>query len=132
MGCNHPAKAMSFDDMVRWYLMIYIVKLFLLTNKQVPAVRFNRLCAWCCTQHLTHTDTGNYCKLFPLAPTRFDRTWACAQENEFDELLFPRAAYAWFDPSCCWTKIAPPVPTCNSPFTHNSCVMSTICHKVNI
>ena len=37
---------------------------------------------------------------------------------------------AQFDPSCCWTKIATPIPTCNSPstFTHNSCVMSTICH----
>jgi hypothetical protein len=38
---------------------------------------------------------------------------------------------ARFDPSCCWTKIAPPIPMCNFPpftFTHDSRVMSTICH----
>jgi len=37
---------------------------------------------------------------------------------------------ARFDPSCCWTKITPPIPMCNFPpftFTHDSRVMSTIC-----
>jgi len=38
---------------------------------------------------------------------------------------------ARFDPSCCWTLIAPPIPTCNFPFTftHDSRVMSTICQS---
>ena len=42
--------------------IIYIVNLF--ANKQVLMEQVNRLCAWCCTQHLTHTPTFP-----PLAPT---------------------------------------------------------------
>ena len=56
MGRNRPAEAMPFDGMVRRYLIIYIVNLLLLTNE--PAAPFNRLCARCCTQHLTHTRSG--------------------------------------------------------------------------
>jgi hypothetical protein len=37
-------------------LIIYIVNLF--ANKQALTERFNRLCDWCCTQHLTHTRSG--------------------------------------------------------------------------
>ena len=59
MGRNRPAEAMPFDGMVRRYLIIYIVNLLLLTNEcQQRAARFNRLCARCCTQHLTHTRSG--------------------------------------------------------------------------
>jgi len=36
--------------------IIYIVNLF--TNKRVLTERVNRLCARCCTQHLTHTRSG--------------------------------------------------------------------------
>ena len=42
--------------------IIYIVNL--LANKRVLTERVNRLCAQCCTQHLTHTPTFP-----PLAPT---------------------------------------------------------------
>jgi hypothetical protein len=41
--------------------IIYIVNL--LANKRALTERVNRLCARCCTQHLTHTPTP------PLAPT---------------------------------------------------------------
>jgi len=38
--------------------IIYIVNLF--TNKQVLTEQVNRLCAHCCTQHLTHTCSGKH------------------------------------------------------------------------
>ena len=86
----------------------------------MPAAQFNRLCALCCTHHLAHT--GNYCQLFPLAWTPIWQHIGMCLGDKFDGLIL--SAYARFDPSCCWTKIAPPVPTCNSPFTftHDSCV----------
>ena len=57
MGRNRPAEAMPFDGIVRRYFDdIYIVNLF--TNKQMLATQINRLCARCCTQHLTHTRSG--------------------------------------------------------------------------
>ena len=122
MGRNRPAEAMPFNDMVWRYLIIYIVNLFLPTNE--TAAGFNRLCAWCCTQHLMHT--GNYCQLFPRSLRL--HIGMCLRRSLNGLIL---SAYAWFHPSCCWTKIAPPVPSCNSPFTftHDSCVMSTICQS---
>ena len=47
--------------------ILIIYRLPIVTNKQVPTVQFNRVCAWCCTQHLMYT--GKYCQLFLLALT---------------------------------------------------------------
>ena len=38
------------------------------------------------------------------------------------------SANARFRPSCCWTKIAPPVPSCNSPFHVHSRLLC-LCHE---
>ena len=38
----------------------------------MPAARFNRVCAWCCTQHLMHT---------PTFPSHSDSTLACVCEG---------------------------------------------------
>ena len=38
---------------------------------------------------------------------------------------------AGFDPSCCWKKIAPPIPMCNfPPFTFTHVVNHHECHQV--
>ena len=90
----------------------------------MPAARFNRLCACCCTQHLTHT--GNYSQLFPLSDFDLAAHWHVPKKGVGWALL---STYVQFDPSCCWTNIGPPFPACISPFTHDSCVMSTICQN---
>jgi hypothetical protein len=56
VGRNRPAEAMPFDGMVRQISIIYMVNLF--ANKRVLTEQINRLCARCCTQHLTHTHSG--------------------------------------------------------------------------
>ena len=50
-------------------------------------MQFNRVCAWCCTQHLTYT--GKYCQLFLLALTLI---WQhiCAQETSSTCSFFQR------------------------------------------
>ena len=123
VGPNRPAEAMPFNGMVRRYSIIYIVNLFLLTNKS--AAWFNKLYAQCCTQHLTHT--GNYCQLFPRSP-RLDIGMFLRRSS--NGLII--SAYAWFHPSCCWTKIAPPVPSCNSPFHVHSRLLCNEEHCLSV
>jgi len=48
-----PCHSMAWSGGI-W--IIYIVNL--LANKRALTERVNRLCAWCCTQHLTHTRSG--------------------------------------------------------------------------
>jgi len=75
-----------------------------------------------------HTTPHAYWQLLPTFPARSDSDLAAHRHvPEKGVRWAPLSTYALFDLSCCWTKIAPPVPTCNSPFTHGSCVMSTIC-----
>ena len=94
-----PCHSMAWSDGIS---IIYIVNLF--ANKQVPTKQVNRLCARCCTQHLTHT--GNYCQLFPCS-LRLHISM-CSRRSSNGLIL---SAYARFHPSCCCTKIAPPVPS---------------------
>ncbi len=54
-----PCHSMAWSGGI---LIIYIVNL--LANKRALTEQANRLCAQCCTQHLTHTPTFP-----PLAPT---------------------------------------------------------------
>ena len=123
VGRNHPAEAIPFGGMVRRYLIIYIANLLLLTNEcQQCSSTDYALGVANNTSHILAT-IAHFSRLLGL---RFGSTLACARETSSTVIL---SVYAWFYPSCCWTKIAPPAPTCNSPFTHNSCVMNTIICK---
>jgi len=128
---------MPFDGMVWRYLDNLYFNL--LANKRVLTEWVNRLCARCCTQHLTHTHSVNamlsHNWLAPHPPiTRLQNVChRCDANISFADGRFwtSNVPLAQFDPSCCWKKIAPPIPTCNLPFTftHDSCVMSTICQS---
>jgi len=95
-----------------------MVNLFLLTNES--AAWFNRLCAQCCTQHLAHM--GNYFQLFPRS-ILLHIGIMCSRRSLNGLIL---SAYTRFHPSCCWIKVAPPVPLCNSPFHIHS---RLLCHE---
>ena len=79
-----------------------------------------------------HTTPCTYRQQLPTFPARsnlFGPT--CAPHRLVPEKGVQQAllsTYARLAPSCCWTKIAPPVPICNSP-SRDSCVMSTICQS---
>ena len=110
MGRNHGPGV--FDNL---YHVTY-------ANKQVLAKRIHRLCARCCTQHLTHT--GNYCQLFPLAPTPICPHICMCSRKDLDELFFPRTL--GLIQAVAGPRIAPPFPMCNSPFHIHS---RLLCHE---
>jgi hypothetical protein len=129
VGRNRPAEGMPVDGMVRRYFTIYNVNLLLITNE--------------CDQRRS-TDyalgvahnTSHIRQLLPTFPACLDSDSAAywhvlgrrvQQAHSFSVYLVLSELYL----SCCWMKIAPPVPTCNSPFTHISCVMSTISSRVS-
>ena len=68
-----------------------------------------------------HTTPCTYRQQWPTFPARsnpFGPT--CAPHRHVPEKGVRRAllsTYAQLAPSCCWMKIAPPVPMCNSPFS---------------
>jgi len=109
VGRNRPAEAMPFDGMVRRYLITYNVNLMPLTND--------------CQQHGS-TDYGalgvahNTSHILRLFPHSLRLHIGMCLRRSSNGLILP--AYAQFDPSYCWTKIAPPVPSCNSPFHFHS------------
>ena len=87
----------------------------------MPAAQFNRLCARCCTQHLTHTLT-----FLPLAPTPhrhvFEKELERAHSSSVHSVSSELAGQKLHLQFLC----AIPLFT----FTHDSCVMSTICQAL--
>jgi hypothetical protein len=131
VGRNHPAEAMPFDGMVRRYLIIYIVNLLLLTNEcqQRSSTDYALgVVSWVNTtlSHNWLAQRPPITRLRNVCHRSGANTIVPSQMAGFGRPM----PLARFDPSCCWTKIAHPIPTCNFPFTftHDSCVMSTICH----
>jgi hypothetical protein len=119
VGRNRPAAAMPFDGMVRRYLIIYSVNLLLLTNE--------------CQQRIS-TDYAlgvahNTSHILRLSPARSDSTSACVREGARTGSFFQRTL--GFIRAIAGRKFhlqflrAIPLFT----FTHNSCVMSTICQS---
>ncbi len=90
------------------YLIIYSVNLLLLTNE---------------CQQRSSTDyalgvahnTSHILRLFPRLLRL--HIGMCSRRSS-NGLILP--VYTRFHPSYCWTKIAPPVPSCNSPFYNHS------------
>jgi hypothetical protein len=95
--------------------IIYIVNL--LANKRALTERVNRLCARCCTQHLTHT---------PTFPRLLQLHISMCLRKSLNRLVLSANANARYHPSCCSTKVAPPVPSHNSPFHIHS---RLLCHR---
>ena len=126
MGRNCPAEAMPFNGMVRRYLIIYIVNLLLKTNQCQQ--RSSADYALGVTRNTLHIP-GTIANFSPLARTPIRQHIGKCLGDEFGRLIL--SAYTQFDLSCCWTKIALPVPLCISPFTfiHDPFVMITICHQ---
>ncbi len=72
-------------------------------------------------------QTGNYCQLFPLAPTPIRLHTGMWLRKEFNELFFPRTLDLIQDVAG-WKlhlQFIHAIPL----FTHNSCIMSTICQS---
>ncbi len=120
MGRNRLAKAMPFNGMVWRYLIIYIVNLLLITNK-------------CNQRGSTDYALGvahNTSHILQLPPRSLRLHIGMCLRKSSSRLNI--SANTWFHPSCCSTKIAPPLFLCAIPlftFTHNSRVMSTICQS---
>ena len=104
MGRNRPAEAMPFDGMVRRYLIIYIVNLLLLTNK------YQQRSSTDYALGVAH-NTSHILQLFPRSLRL--HIGMCSRRSSNGLNI---SANARFHPSCCSTKIASPVPSCNSPF----------------
>ena len=132
MDRNRPTEAMPFDGMVRRYLIIYSVNLF--ANKRALTERVNRLYDRCCTQHLTHTRSGK-CHVEPAIG------WLCVLRFNSEKSVII-AALTLASPM---TGLGRPmlgliraVPgrklhnqfLCAISLSHDSHVMSTICHAM--
>jgi len=136
VGRNRPAEAMQFNGMVRRYLITYIVNLLLPTNdcQQRGSTDY--------ALGVAH-NTSHILQLFPRLLRL--HIGMCSRRSSNGLNI---SANARFHPSCCSTKIAPPVPSCDSravaqrklhlqflraiplfTFTHDSRVMSTICQS---
>ena len=61
-----------------------------------------------------HPTLCTYRQPLPTFPRSLQLHIGMCSRRSSNGLILP--AYAQFHPSCCWTKIAPPVPSCNSPF----------------
>jgi hypothetical protein len=104
VGRNRPAEAMPFDGMVRRYLIIYIVNLLLLTNE------YQQRSSTDYALGVAH-NTSHILQLFPRSLQL--HIGMCSRRSSNGLNI---SANARFHPSCCSTKIASPVPSCNSPF----------------
>ena len=95
---------------------LYIVNL--LANKRALTERVNKLCTRCCSQHLAHTPT------FP--PARSDSTLVSEKQLEraHSSSVHLVSSELLLDKNCTYSSF---VQFPLFPFTHNSCVMSTIC-----
>jgi len=117
--------------------IICIINLF--TNKRVLTEQVNRLCARCCTQHLTHTRSGKR----HVEPTIGWLHVLRSLDSEMSvivEALTLALQMAGFGRPMCLSlgliravagqKFHHQFPVCNFPFTstHDSRVMSNICH----
>jgi hypothetical protein len=110
---------------IRWYGLavfdnLYIVNL-LLANKRALTERVNKLCTRCCSQHLAHTPT------FPTACS--DSTLVSEKEPEqaHSSSVHLVSSKLLLDENCIYSSF---VQFPLFAFTHNSCVMSTICQML--
>ncbi len=123
MGRNPPAEAMSFDGMVRKYLITYNVNLLPLTNKCQQRGSTDYALG---VAHNTLHIKGNYCQLFPA---HSDSTSACVREGVQTGSFFQ--CTLGFIRAVAERKLhiqfLHAIPL--FMFTHDSCVMSTICQS---
>jgi hypothetical protein len=71
-----------------------------------------------------HKTPCTYRQPLPMFPRSLRLHIGMCSRRSSNGLIPP--AYARFHPSCCWTKIASPVPLCNSPFYIHS---RLLCHE---
>ena len=114
MGRNCPAEAMPFDGMVRRYLIIYILLTYLLTNERSQSGSTDYALG------IAH----NTSHILRLSPHSLRLHIGMCSRRSLNGLVL--STNTRFHPSCCSTKIAPTVPSCNSPFHFHS---RLLCHE---